>query len=70
MKKQQGNDRTSEFEYLSRRYKEMSPDEKRAYNHQRYLRKKEEYKRRSREQYERLKASLKRSSDDENPNKS
>lgn len=41
---------------LTKRYKDMSPEEKREYNHARYLRKQEDYKRRSREQYERLKA--------------
>jgi len=55
------NDRRREksvvqFAILTQRYKDMTPEEKREYNHQRYLRNKEAYKKRSREQYARMKA--------------
>ena len=45
-----------ELALLAKRYKEMSPEEKKEYNHQRYLRHKEAYKERSKRQYERKKS--------------
>ena len=44
-----------ELAMLAKRYKDMSPEEKKEYNHQRYLRHKEAYKERSKKQYEKKK---------------
>ena len=41
---------------LAKRYKDMSPEEKKEYNHQRYLRHKEAYKERAKKQYEKKKS--------------
>ena len=45
-----------ELALLAKRYKDMSPEEKKEYNHQRYLRHKEAYKERSKKQYEKKKS--------------
>ena len=45
-----------ELALLAKRYKDMSPEEKKDYNHQRYLRHKEAYKERSKKQYEKKKS--------------
>ena len=45
-----------ELAMLAKRYKDMSPEEKKEYNHQRYLRHKEAYKERSKKQYEKKKS--------------
>lgn len=45
-----------ELAMLAKRYRDMSPDEKKEYNHQRYLRHKEAYKERSKKQYEKKKS--------------
>ena len=44
-----------ELVMLAKRYRDMSPDEKKEYNHQRYLRHKEAYKERAKKQYEKKK---------------
>ena len=45
-----------ELAMLAKRYKVMSPEEKKEYNHQRYLRHKEAYKERAKKQYEKKKS--------------
>ena len=45
-----------ELAMLTKRYMDMSPEEKKEYNHQRYLRHKEAYKERSKKQYEKKKS--------------
>ena len=45
-----------ELAMLAKRYKDMSPEEKKEYNHQRYLRHKEAYKERAKKQYEKKKS--------------
>ena len=45
-----------ELAMLTKRYMDMSPEEKKEYNHQRYLRHKEAYKERQKKQYERKKS--------------
>ena len=44
-----------ELAMLAKRYKDMSPEEKKEYNHQRYLRHKEAYKERAKKQYQKKK---------------
>ena len=45
-----------ELALLAKRYKDMSPEEKKEYNHQRHLRHKDAYKERSKKQYEKKKS--------------